>query len=423
MSSAKARVAITGIGVITPIAQTVSEFDEALRQGKTGFSSLENRFGEDFAIKLAAEVKDFDPLKYFADKKDAKRTDRFAQFAVAAAKTALEDSGSDFEELDPYRKGILFGVGIGGLQLTLDEHSKMVDRGSSRISALYIPMMIANMASGAIALALDTEEKSGFHGDNFAYCSACASSTHAIGEAFRKIKDGYLDVCIAGGSESVINEFALGAFNNMKALSKSDDPSRASIPFDKERDGFVMGEGGAALVLENYDKAVARGAKIYAEIAGYGATDDGYHITAPSPYGKAAAAAMSMAVKEAGLEPSDIDYINAHGTSTPMNDRCETAAIKLAFGEHAAKIKVNSTKSMFGHMLGAAGAAEAAAVALQIKGNYIHKTAGLCQLDPECDLDNCKDGYENFNVRAALSNSLGFGGHNACILIREVKNG
>jgi 3-oxoacyl-[acyl-carrier-protein] synthase II len=409
------RVVITGIGVVSPIGNDVNSFDAALKAGKTGFGNLENRFGESFPVKIAAEVKDFDPLPYFADKKDIRRTDRFAQFAVAAATDALKDAGTDFADTDNFKKGILFGVGIGGLQLTLDEHTKMIERGSARISALYIPMMIANMSSGAAALALGS-----FRGDNFVCSSACASSTHAIGEAFRKVKDGYLDVCIAGGTESVINEFALGAFNNMKALSKSEDTNRASIPFDRERDGFVMGEGGAALVLETYEHAMSRGANIYAEIAGYGATDDAYHITAPAPDGTAAAAAMTAAVKEAGLNVDEVDYINAHGTSTPMNDKCETAAIKSAFGEHAKDLKVNSSKSLFGHTLGAAGALEAAAVALQIKGNFIHKTANLKVPDPECDLDNCKDGYDNVKIRAALSNSLGFGGHNACILLREV---
>jgi 3-oxoacyl-[acyl-carrier-protein] synthase II len=413
------RVVITGIGVITPIAQTVEDFDKALRAGKTGFSLLSDitdSISADFPVKVAADVKDFDPLPFFNDKKDAKRTDRFAQFAVAAAVNALNDSGTDFEDFDRYRKGILYGVGIGGLQLTLDEHAKMTERGSNRISALYIPMMIANMAGGAAAMRLRS-----FCGDNFVCSSACASSTHAIGEAFRKIKDGYLDVCIAGGAESVISEFPLAAFNNMKALSKSADVNRASIPFDKDRDGFIMGEGAAALVLESYDHAVKRGARIYAEIAGYAATDDAYHMTAPAPDGAAAAYAMTAAVREAGLSLSDIDYINAHGTSTPMNDKCETAAIKLAFGDHAEMLKVNSSKSLFGHMLGAAGAAEAAATALQVSGGYIHKTAGLQNPDPDCDLDNCPDGYENFHVRSSLSNSLGFGGHNACILIKEVK--
>ncbi|MDR0986143.1 MAG: beta-ketoacyl-ACP synthase II [Ruminococcus sp.] len=409
-------VAITGIGVITPIAKSVKEFDSALRAGDIGFNLLGDRFGADFPIKVAAEVKDFDAARYFPDKKDIKRNERFAQFAVAAAIDALSDCGSDFSDIDRFRKGILYGVGIGGLQLTLDEHSKMLEKGSNRISALYIPMMIANMSSGAAALRLKE-----FCGDNFVCTSACASSTHALGEAFRKIKDGYLDVCIAGGTESVVNELAIAAFNNMKALSKSSDPARASIPFDAERDGFVLGEGAAALILENIDHARARGARIYAEIAGYGATDDAYHITAPSPDGDAAAYAMTAAVKEAGLTLADIDYINAHGTSTPMNDRCETAAIKKAFGEHAGKLKVNSTKSLFGHMLGAAGAAEAAATALQIHGHYLHKTAGLTIADPECDLDNCKDGYANVKIRAALSNSLGFGGHNACILLREAE--
>jgi 3-oxoacyl-[acyl-carrier-protein] synthase II len=413
MSDKRNRVAITGIGVISPIAIGVKNFDSALRAGKPNLTALDGRFGEDFPVKIVGAVNDFDPNLYFEDKKEVKRTDRFTQFAVAAAKDALKDAGSDFADTDRFRKGVIFGVGIGGLQLTLDEHTKMTERGSSRISALYVPMMIANMSSGAIAM------HTKFNGDNFVCSSACASSTHAIGEAFRKIKDGYLDVCIAGGTESVISEFPLAAFGNMKALSKSSDPERASIPFDGERDGFVLGEGAGALILENFDHAKARGAHIYAEISGYGATDDAYHITAPAPDGKAAAYAMAAAVKEAGIALADVDYVNAHGTSTPMNDRTETTAIKLAFGDHAAKLKVNSSKSLFGHLLGAAGAVEAAACALQIAGGYIHKTAGYKTPDPDCDLDICKDGYENITVNAALSNSLGFGGHNACILLTK----
>ncbi|MDR0947433.1 MAG: beta-ketoacyl-ACP synthase II [Ruminococcus sp.] len=407
------RVVITGIGVISPIGNSVSEFSQSLKDGTIGFSYLGDVVGENFDVKVAGIVKDFVPENYM-DKKEARRTDRFAQFAVAASKDALKDCGTDFSDIDKFRRGVMFGVGIGGLQLTLDEHTKMTEKGSNRISALYVPMMIGNMASGAVAM------QTGFCGDNYIISSACASSTHALGEAFRKIKDGYLDVVIAGGAESVVNEFTLAAFNNMKALSHSSDLERASIPFDKERDGFVLGEGAAALILEEYEHAVKRGAKIYAEIAGYGATDDSYHITAPSPTGEAAARAMENAVKEAGLSPADIDYINAHGTSTGLNDKSETTALKIAFGEHASKLKVNSTKSLMGHLLGAAGAVEAAAVAIEIKEGFLHKTAGFRVTDPECDLNYCTEGTIQTEVNAALSNSLGFGGHNACICIKKV---
>jgi 3-oxoacyl-[acyl-carrier-protein] synthase II len=409
------RVVITGIGVISPIGCDTETFTENLKTAKHGFSFLGDKVPENFEVKIAGQVSDFTPEKYF-EKKEIRRNDRFTQFAVAAAKDALADCGSDLSDIDKFKKGVIYGVGIGGLGLTLDEHAKMLEKGSSRISALYIPMMIANMGAGAVSLMIP-----GFWGDNFIISSACASSTHAIGEAFRKIKDGYLDAAIAGGTESVINEFPLAAFNNMKALSHSADPGRASIPFDKERDGFVMGEGAAALILEEYEHAKARGAKIYAEIAGYGATDDSYHITAPSPTAEAAAYAMKSAVSEAGLSLSDIDYINAHGTSTGLNDKSETLAVKNAFGEHAKNIKINSTKSLTGHLLGAAGAVEAAAVALQIKNQFIHKTAGYKIPDPECDLDYCTSETVMKAPRAALSNSLGFGGHNACVLIKSVE--
>jgi 3-oxoacyl-[acyl-carrier-protein] synthase II len=410
------RVVITGIGVISPIGCDVNTFTDHLKSAKQGFSFLtqEDRIPADFEVKIAGKVNDFVPENYL-DKKEARRNDRFTQFAIAAAKDAIKDSGSDFSDINKFRKGVLFGVGIGGLQLTLDEHSKMLEKGSSRVSALYIPMMIANMASGSISLTVP-----GFWGDNFIISSACASSTHAIGEAFRKIKDGYLDTVIAGGTESVINEFPLAAFNNMKALSHSTDLERASIPFDKERDGFVMGEGAAALILEEYEHAKARGAKIYAEIAGYGATDDSYHITAPAPTAEAAAYAMASAVKEAGLSLTNIDYVNAHGTSTGLNDKSETLAVKNTFGDHAKNIKINSTKSLTGHLLGAAGAVEAAAVALQIKNGFIHKTAGYKVFDPDCDLDYCVSETINKAPHAALSNSLGFGGHNACVLIKNL---
>lgn len=407
------RVVITGIGVVSPIGNTVDEFYGSLKSGKLGFSPLTcEKLKEDFDVKLVASVNDFDPEKNI-DKKEAKRMDRFTQFALSAALDALKDSGSKFEDVDPYRAGVICGVGIGGLNLTCTEHSKYLEKGPDRVSVFFIPMMIGNMAAGTVSM------KTGFKGANYCTTTACASSTHAIGEAFRKIKDGYLDVCIAGGSEACIGEFALGGFNNMKALSRSDDPERCSIPFDAERNGFVLGEGSGMLILEELEHAKARGAKIYAEIAGYGATCDAYHMTSPSPEGEAAAHGMILAYTEAGLKAEDIDYINAHGTSTGLNDKYETKAIKIALGDHAYKTVINSTKSQTGHLLGAAGAVEAIATALFCKNDYVSATAGYKVPDPECDLDYCTEGGRDMTVNAALSNSLGFGGHNATICVKK----
>lgn len=407
------RVVITGMGVVSPIGNTIDEFWSAIKANKLGFSFVNDITREDFDVKIAAPVKDFSPEKHL-EKKEAKRMDRFTQFAVCAALDALEDSGSKFEDIDPFRAGVIAGVGIGGLSLTNEEHSKYLEKGPDRISVFFIPMMIGNMAAGTISM------KTGFKGANFCTTTACASSSHAIGEAFRKIKDGYLDVCIAGGSEACVSEFALGGFNNMKALTRSDDLTRCSIPFDAERNGFVLGEGSGMLVLEELEHAKARGAKIYAEIAGYGATGDAYHMTSPSPTGEAAAAGMRMAYEEAGLKAEDIDYINAHGTSTGLNDKYETTAIKLALGEEAArKTVISSTKSMTGHLLGAAGSVEAIVSALSCRDDFVHATVGYKVPDPECDLDYCTEGNRNMTVNAALSNSLGFGGHNATLCFKK----
>lgn len=407
------RVVITGMGVVSPIGNTIDEFYGSLRNGRLGFSPLQcEKIKEDFDIKLVASVNDFDPEKNI-DKKEAKRMDRFTQFAVSAALDAIRDSGSKFEDVDPFRAGVICGVGIGGLNLTCEEHKKYLEKGPDRISVFFIPMMIGNMAAGTVSM------KTGFKGANLCATTACASSAHAIGEAFRKIKDGYLDVCVAGGSESCIGEFALGGFNNMKALSRSSDPSRCSIPFDAERNGFILGEGSGMLILEELEHAKARGAKIYAEIAGYGATCDAYHMTSPSPEGEAAAQGMILAYTEAGLKAEDIDYINAHGTSTGLNDKYETKAIKIALGDHAYKTVINSTKSQTGHLLGAAGAIEAIAAALFCKNDYVSATAGYKVPDPECDLDYCTEGGRNMTVNAALSNSLGFGGHNATLCLKK----
>ncbi len=407
------RVVITGMGTINPIAKSVPEFLEGLKSGRLGIVNIpQDRFdASDFEVKCVGAVEGFDPSGVI-DKKEARRMDRFTQFAVCAADEALKDAGSDFKDVDPYRAGVIIGVGIGGLNLTESEHEKFLAK-PDKISVFYVPMMIANMAAGTVAM------KTGFKGDNFATVTACASGTHAVGEAFRKIKDGYMDVAVCGGSESCISRFALAGFNNMKALTREEDPAKASKPFDLNRSGFVLGEGCGILVLEEYEHAKARGAKIYAEVAGYGATCDAYHMTSPSPTGEAAGQAMKQAYTEAGLKAEDIDYINAHGTSTHLNDAYETTAIKIALGEQAANVVINSTKSMTGHLLGAAGAVEAIATALQIKNDFVHQTIGYDTPDPECDLDYCTDKCREMTVNAAISNSLGFGGHNASICLKK----
>ncbi|MBO5164852.1 MAG: beta-ketoacyl-ACP synthase II [Ruminococcus sp.] len=415
------RVVITGMGAVTPLGTGVEKFWDGIKANKLGFSYIDAFDTEATGVKIAGIVRDFDETEYYGvkgcfDKKDAKRMDRFTKYAVVAAHEAMEDAGTDFSDIDAYRAGVLVGSGIGGIDLTLSEYSKYLEKGPGRVSAFYVPMMISNMAAGTIAM------KTGFRGVNFDISSACATGTHAIGEAFRKIKDGYLDVCLAGGTESTNVEFTFAGFANMKALTKSDDIERASIPFDKERHGFVLGEGSGVLVLEEYEHAKARGAKIYAEIAGYGATDDGYHMTSPMPTGEAAGMGMTLAMQEAGLKPSDIDYINAHGTSTGLNDKYETAAIKLAFGDEAYNVKISSTKSMTGHLLGAAGAVEAIVCAKTIQEGLIHATVGYKVPDEECDLDYCVNGNIEQEVCAALSNSLGFGGHNGTLCFKKVND-
>lgn len=408
------RVVITGLGAVTPLGTGVEKFWEGIKANKIGISKIDMYDTERTGITLSGLVRDFDETAYYEtkgcfDKKEAKHMDRFTKYAVVCAHEALEDAGTDFSDLDPYRAGVMIGSGIGGIDLTINEHNKYLEKGPNRISAFYVPMMISNMAAGTVSM------KTGFRGANFDVTTACASGTHSIGEAFRKIKDGYLDVALAGGSESTHEEFTFGGFSNMKALTKSTDPKKASIPFDKDRNGFVLGEGAAVLVLEEYEHAKARGAKIYAEIAGYGATCDGYHMTSPMPSGEAAGMGMKLAMEEAGLSPADVDYINAHGTSTGLNDKYETAAIKVAFGDEAKNVKISSTKSMIGHLLGAAGAVEAVVCAKSIQEGFIHATVGLENPDEACDLDYCPNKNYEQEVRAALSNSLGFGGHNATL--------
>ncbi len=406
------RVVITGMGTVNPLGNNVADFWENIKANKLGLSFIDQFDTTGFPVKVVGAVKDFDATKYI-EKKEARRMDRFTQFALNSSLEAIENCGSDLKDLDPYRVGVMIGVGIGGLNLTEQEHEKFLAK-PDKISVFYIPMMIANMAAGTIAM------KTGFKGDNMATVTACSSATHAIGESFRKIKDGYLDACVCGGSESCISRFALGGFNNMKALSKAEELDNASTPFDAERQGFVLGEGAGILVLEELEHAKARGAKIYAEIVGYGATNDAYHMTSPSPTGDAAARAMKDAYEEAGLSADEVNYINAHGTSTGLNDKYETNAIKIALGEDAAKKTViNSTKSMIGHLLGGAGGVEAIVTALSIDEGIVHKTLGFKTPDPECDLDYCVEGNREVDIKGALSNSLGFGGHNATICLKK----
>ncbi|KAI4453437.1 polyketide synthase-related [Holotrichia oblita] len=402
------RVVISGLGIISPVGNNVNDFWENVKAGRHGFTLEEWFPGQSTEKNVKALVKDFNAFEYF-DKKEQRRTDRITQYAVSAALQALKDAGSDFKDVDPYRSGVIIGSGIGGIGTAEEQIVTYHNKGSSRVSVFTIPAMIGNMAAGTVAI------KTGFMGTNYCTVSACASSAHAIGEAFRAIKHGYLDVAISGGTEYANIGFAFAGFNNMHAVTRSTDPDRASIPFDKERSGFVLGDGAGILILEELEHALKRGANIYAEICGYGATCDAYHETSPDPDGKGGAKAMELAVSESGLKLTDINSINAHGTSTLPNDRTETAAIKTVFGEHAYKIAVNSTKSIIGHLLGAAGAAEAITCALEIKNGLVHGTAGYRVKDEECDLDYVTEGSRDMKITGVLSNSLGFGGHNATL--------
>lgn len=407
------RVVITGMGTVNPLGSDLAQFWDNVKKGALGISKIDAFDTTELGVYVAGIIRDFDPAAYF-ERKEIRHMERFTQIAVASAIQALQDAGTDFKDEDLYRLGVIMGCGIGGIGLIEKEHDKYKAKGPGRISPFFVPMMIGNMAAGQVAI------HTGFRGDNFCTTTACASSTHAIGEAFRKIKDGYLDVCLAGGSESTITEFTLGGFRTMKALSTAEDPAKASTPFDRDRGGFVLGEGAGVLVLEEYEHAKARGAKIYAELAGYGATCDAYHMTAPAEECGASSRAMMHAYEEAGLKPEDIDYINAHGTSTHLNDMLETKAIKIALGEaQARQVKINSTKSMTGHMLGGTGAVEAIVTAMTIHEGLIHQTIGFTTPDPECDLDYCVDGPVEMEVKAALTNSLGFGGHNATLCLKK----
>ena len=405
----KKRVVVTGLGAITPIGNDVPTFWEGIKEGKIGFGPVTYFDTTDYKAKLAAQVKDFNPEEYM-DKKAARRMEAFCQYAVAAAKEAIEDAKLDMEQEDPYRVGCAIGNGVGSLQAMQREYTRLVDRGPSKVAPLLVPLMITNMAAGNVSIMFNLKGKS------INVVTACATGTNSIGEAFRTIQYGDADVMVAGGTEASIAEIGVAGFTALTALSSSENPARCSIPFDKDRNGFVMGEGAGVVILEELEHAKARGAKIYAEVLGYGCTSDAYHITSPAEDGMGAATAMTNAVKDAGLESEQITYINAHGTSTHHNDLFETRAIKAAFGEHAKDIHVNSTKSMVGHLLGAAGAVEFITCVKEVEEDFIHKTVGLKDCEEEMDLDYCKESYRE-SVPYALSNSLGFGGHNASILI------
>lgn len=406
------RVVITGLGAVTPLGLTAGESWRAVREGVCGVGPITAYDSAGMKVRLAAEVKGFDPEALFG-KPETKRMGRFTQFALAAAREALADGGFQLEDADPRRCGVIVSSGIGGIGITEEEHDRGLARGWDRVSPFFIPTGICNMAAGRVAI------DAGFRGMCSCPVTACAGGANAVGDAFHYIRDGYADAMLCGGSEAALTPLAVGGFTSMKALSQATDPSRASIPFDAERGGFVMGEGAGILLLEALDRALARGAKIYAEITGYGATCDAYHMTAPRPDGSGGADAMSMALLDGGAKPEEVDYINAHGTSTHLNDAGETAAIKAVFGDHAYRLAVSSTKSMTGHMLGAAGAVEALFTALALRDGYIPATINYRTPDPECDLDIVPNRGREAKIRCALSNSLGFGGHNGSLLLRK----
>ncbi len=406
------RVVVTGMGAITPIGKTVDEFWEGIKNGECGIDEISQFDTTDYKVKLAAEVKNFMPEDYF-DRKGVKRLERFSQFAIIAAKEAMKDSGITEENTNMNKVGVIISTGIGGLRTIEDQTNLLNQKGPDRVSPMYIPMCIGNMAAGNVSIEL------GAKGESFGMVTACASSTHSIGEAYRLIKHGYQDAVIAGGAESTITPTGVAGFTNMKALSQSTDKLRASIPFDKERSGFVMAEGAGVLILEEYEHAKRRGAKIYAEIVGYGASSDAYHITSPAPGGEGGARAMASAIEDAKINKEDIDYINAHGTSTHLNDAFETAAIKTALGEASKKVMVSSTKGNTGHLLGAAGAVEAIVCIKAINDKFVPPTIGYKVPDEECDLDIVPNKGRNTEIKYAMSNSLGFGGHNSSIVIKK----
>lgn len=406
------RVVITGMGVITPVGNDVETFWNSLKEKKRGFGEITYFDTADYKVKLAAQVKDFDPKDYM-DAKTARRMEPFSQFAVAAASQALAQSGLDMEKEDPFRVGVSIGSGIGSLQSVEREYKKLLEKGPNRVNPLLVPMMICNMAAGNVSIQF------GLKGKCINVVTACATGTHSIGEAFRSIQCGEAEVMLAGGTESSITPIGVAGFTALTALSTNPDPATCSRPFDKDRDGFVMGEGAGVVVLESLEHALNRGATILAEIVGYGATSDAYHITSPAEDGSGAAKAMEYAIRDAGITPEQIDYVNAHGTSTHHNDLFETKAIKLALGDHAYKVKINSTKSMVGHLLGAAGGVEFITCVKSVMEDYVHATAGLAESEPECDLDYTKGEGVHTTVNYAISNSLGFGGHNASLVVKK----
>ncbi len=409
------RVVITGLGAITPIGNNTEEFWKGIKEGKCGIDEITHFDTTDYKVKLAGEVKGYNPEEYF-DRRNAKRLDKFSQFAIIAAKEAWNDSKLDKEKEDMTRVGVILGSGIGGLETIEKEISTLLQKGPDRVSPMFIPMIIGNMAAGNVAIELGTK------GESISMVTACASGTHCIGESFRMIKNGYQDVVIAGGTEAAITPSGIAGFTNIKALSQATDKNRASIPFDKERSGFVMGEGAGLVVLEELEHAKNRGAKIYAEVVGYGATSDAYHITSPAPGGEGGARAMMVAMEEANVKPEEVTYINAHGTSTHLNDSCETQAIKTAFGEASKKVMVSSTKGHIGHLLGAAGGVEVVICAKAIEEGFVPATINYKVPDEECDLDIVPNEGRNVDVKYAMSNSLGFGGHNATILLKKYEN-
>ena len=407
------RVVVTGLGAVTPIGNNVDDFWASVKAGKIGFDPITKFDTTDYKCHIAAELKDFNPQD-FMDRKAAKRMEPFSQYAVAAAKQAIEDSGLDIEKEDPYMVGCAIGSGVGSLQAMERETQKLYEKGPNRVNPLLVPLMICNMAAGNVSIQF------GLKGKSINDVTACATGTNTIGEAYRSIQYGEADVMVAGGTEGSVCPIGIAGFTALTALSTVDDPTKCSLPFDKNRSGFVMGEGAGVVILEELEHAKARGAKIYAEVVGYGCSSDAYHITSPQEDGAGAARAMTNAMSDAGVTPADVKYINAHGTGTHHNDLFETRAIKLAFGDEAANLKINSTKSMIGHLLGAAGAVEFITCVKEIQDGFIHKTVGYETPDEEIDLNYCKDSYEE-PVEYALSNSLGFGGHNASILLKAYK--
>lgn len=407
------RVVVTGLGAVTPIGNNVDDFWVSVKAGKIGFDHITKFDTTDYKCHIAAELKDFNPQD-FMDRKAAKRMEPFSQYAVAAAKQAIDDSGLDIEKEDPYMVGCAIGSGIGSLQAMERETQKLYEKGPNRVNPLLVPLMICNMAAGNVSIQF------GLKGKSINDVTACATGTNTIGEAYRSIQYGEADVMVAGGTEGSVCPIGIAGFTALTALSTVDDPAKCSLPFDKNRSGFVMGEGAGVVILEELEHAKARGAKIYAEVVGYGCSSDAYHITSPQEDGAGAARAMTNAMSDAGVTPADVKYINAHGTGTHHNDLFETRAIKLAFGDEAANLKINSTKSMIGHLLGAAGAVEFITCVKEIQDGFIHKTVGYETPDEEIDLNYCKDSYEEA-VEYALSNSLGFGGHNASILLKAFK--